>query len=79
MHTIDVMHQEHNVGESILSTCMSFADKTKDNLNARRDLAQICNWPTQAMQAILFETNKEERSNELVARFDIPRWLRCGP
>jgi hypothetical protein len=39
------MHQEHNVGESILSTCMSFADKTKDNLNARRDLAQICNRP----------------------------------
>jgi hypothetical protein len=31
MHNINVMHQERNVGESILSTCMSFADKTKDN------------------------------------------------
>jgi hypothetical protein len=28
MHTIYAMHQEHNVGESILSTCMSFMDKT---------------------------------------------------
>jgi hypothetical protein len=39
MHNIDVMHYEHNVGESILSTCMAFADKTKDNNNARKGLA----------------------------------------
>jgi hypothetical protein len=46
MHTIYAMHQEHNVGESILSTCMSFTDKTKDNHKVRRHLAQICNRPT---------------------------------
>jgi hypothetical protein len=46
MHNLDVMHQERNVGESILSTCMGFTDKTKDNHKARRDLAQICNRPT---------------------------------
>jgi hypothetical protein len=40
------MHQEHNVGESILSTCMSFADKTKDNHKSRKDLALLCNRPT---------------------------------
>jgi hypothetical protein len=45
MHNIDVMHQKHNVGESILSTCMSFMDKTKDNQKARMDLAQLCNRP----------------------------------
>jgi hypothetical protein len=39
MHSIDVMHQECNVGESILSTCMAFTDKTKDNHKARKDLA----------------------------------------
>jgi hypothetical protein len=39
MHNIDVMHQEHNVGESILITCMAFTDKTKDNHKARKDLA----------------------------------------
>jgi hypothetical protein len=47
MHNIDVMvmHQEHNVGESILSTCMAFTDKRKDNHKARKDLAQLCNQP----------------------------------
>jgi hypothetical protein len=46
MHNIDVMHQEHNVGESILSTCMTFADKTKDNQKARKDLTQLYNRPS---------------------------------
>jgi hypothetical protein len=46
MHNIGVMHQEHNVGESILSTCMSFMDKTKDNHKARKDLALLCNRPS---------------------------------
>jgi hypothetical protein len=46
MHNLDVMHQERNVGESILRTYMCFAYKTKDNHKARRDLAQICNQPT---------------------------------
>jgi hypothetical protein len=41
MHNIDVIHQERNVGESILSTCMPFAHKTKDNHKARKDLALI--------------------------------------
>jgi hypothetical protein len=31
MHNINVMHEERNFGESILSTCMAFTDKTKDN------------------------------------------------
>jgi hypothetical protein len=43
MHNNDVMHQEHNVGESILRTCMSFVDKIKDNHKARKDLALLCN------------------------------------
>jgi hypothetical protein len=46
MHNIDVMYQECNLGESILSTCMSFADKTKDNRKARKDLALLCNRPS---------------------------------
>jgi hypothetical protein len=46
MHNIDVMHQEHNVGESILSTCMSFMDKTKDNHKTRKDLTLIYNRPS---------------------------------
>jgi hypothetical protein len=46
MHNIDAMHHEHNVGESILITCMTFADKAKDNQKARNNLAQLCNRPS---------------------------------
>jgi hypothetical protein len=46
MRNIDVMHQERNVGERILSTCMAFTEKTKDNHKARKDLAQLCNRPS---------------------------------
>jgi hypothetical protein len=46
MYNIDVMHQECNIGESILSTCMTFMDKTKDNQKVRKDLAQLCNRPS---------------------------------
>jgi hypothetical protein len=46
MHNIDVMHQECNIGESILSTCMAFIDNTKDNYKVRKDLAQLCNQPS---------------------------------
>jgi hypothetical protein len=35
MHNIDVMHQERNMGKSIISTCMGFLGKTKDNMKAR--------------------------------------------
>jgi hypothetical protein len=46
MHNIDVMHQERSVGESILSTCMTFVEKTKYNHKARKDLAQFYNQPS---------------------------------
>jgi hypothetical protein len=42
------MEQLHNrkTSQSILSTCMGFTDKTKDNQKAMKDLAQLCNRPT---------------------------------
>jgi hypothetical protein len=43
MYNIDIMHQERNIGESILSTCTAVANKTKDNHKAMKDLAQLCN------------------------------------
>jgi hypothetical protein len=43
MYNIDVMHQERNIGERILSTCMAVTDKTKDNHKAMKDLTQFCN------------------------------------
>jgi hypothetical protein len=34
MYKIDVMHQKCNMGESIISTCISFLGKIKDNMKA---------------------------------------------
>jgi hypothetical protein len=46
MYNIDVMHQEHNFAKIILSTCMAFTSKTKDNHKAKKDLSQLCNRPS---------------------------------
>jgi hypothetical protein len=46
MHNINVMHQERNMGESIISTCMNFLGKIKDNIKAQQDLAELCNRPS---------------------------------
>ena len=43
-YNIDLMHQERNVAESIISMCFD-TDKTKDNVKARKDLAEICDRP----------------------------------
>jgi hypothetical protein len=34
-HNIDLMHQEHNVAESIISMCLNIKDKTKDKNRCR--------------------------------------------
>jgi hypothetical protein len=34
------------MGESIISTCMGFPGKTKDNRKAQQDLAELCNRPS---------------------------------
>jgi hypothetical protein len=46
MHNIDVMHQERNMAENIISTSMCFLGKTKDNMKAQKDLAELCNHPS---------------------------------
>jgi hypothetical protein len=46
MHNIDVIYQEYNMSESIISTCIDLPGKTKDNINARKDLAELYNPPT---------------------------------
>jgi hypothetical protein len=43
MHNIDVMQQERNMGESIISTCIGFPGKTKYNMKAQKGLAELCN------------------------------------
>jgi hypothetical protein len=45
-YNIDLMHQERNIAESILSVCFDVTDFSKDNVNARKDLANLCNRPS---------------------------------
>jgi hypothetical protein len=44
-HNIDLMHQECNIAESIISMCFDVTDFSKDNVIARKGLANLCNCP----------------------------------
>jgi hypothetical protein len=44
-HNINLMHQEQNVAESIMSMCLDVTSFTKDNMNARKDLAALYDRP----------------------------------
>jgi hypothetical protein len=45
-HNIDLMHQERNIAESIISMCFDVTCFSKDNANARIDLVDLCNHPS---------------------------------
>jgi hypothetical protein len=45
-HNIDFMHQERNVTESNISMCFDVTGFSKDKVNARKDLAALCNRPS---------------------------------
>jgi hypothetical protein len=45
-HNIDLMHQECNVAESIISMCFDVTGFSKDNVNTRKDLGALCNCPS---------------------------------
>jgi hypothetical protein len=42
-HNIDLMHQECNIAESIISMCFDVIGFSKDNVNTRKDLTALCN------------------------------------
>jgi hypothetical protein len=44
-HNIDLMHQERNVACSLINMLFDVKDKTRDNLNARKDIAVHCDRP----------------------------------
>ena len=44
-HNVDLMHQERNVVETIISMCFDFTGQTKDNINVRKDLVMLCDCP----------------------------------
>jgi hypothetical protein len=45
-HNIILMHEERNVAESIMSMCLDVTDFMKDDINARKDLAALCDHPS---------------------------------
>ncbi|XP_031108723.1 uncharacterized protein LOC116013215 [Ipomoea triloba] len=47
-HSIDVMHVDRNVCDSLVGTLLDIKGKTKDGLNARLDLVEMCIRPTLA-------------------------------
>jgi hypothetical protein len=44
-HNIDLIHQEWNIMKSIMSMCLNVTGFIKDNVNARKDLADLCDHP----------------------------------
>jgi hypothetical protein len=75
MHNIDVMHQERNIVESIVSTCLNITGKTKDNFNSRRDIADICNY----LSLELNERGGKRRApfcSKVKDRKEVMRWMK---
>ncbi|KAL0427914.1 UNVERIFIED_CONTAM: hypothetical protein Slati_2966200 [Sesamum latifolium] len=64
----DVMHIGKNVFDNIFNTMMDIKKKTKDNLNVRKDLKIIRNWPeleldkwrSNAMPKVVYTLTKEQ-------------------
>jgi hypothetical protein len=73
------MHQERNILESIISMCLDITSFSKDNINARKDLAALCDRP-------LLEVKANAKGNltrpwapyclKPAERKDIVRWLK---
>jgi hypothetical protein len=78
-YNVNLMHQERNVAESIISMCFDVTGFSKDNVNARKDLAALCNRP-------LLEPKINEKENlkrphapyhlKPTERKEILRWLK---
>jgi hypothetical protein len=68
MHNIDVMHQECNMGESIIGTWMGFPGKIKDNMKARQDLTELCK-VTSGKPRASFRLKPQQRK-------EVMRWMK---
>jgi hypothetical protein len=78
-HNIDLIHQEQNVVECIMSMCLDVTGFMKDNMNARKDLAALYDRP-------LLEVKPNARGKlsrtrapyclKPTERKDILRWLK---
>jgi hypothetical protein len=78
-HNIDLMHQERNIAESIISMYFDVTGFSKDNVNARKDLATLCNRPSLEPKRNAKGNLKIPRASycaKLIERKEILRWLK---
>jgi hypothetical protein len=78
-HNIDLMHQERNVTESIISMCVDVTSFSKDNMNARKWLATLCNRHSLEVKRNAKENLTRPRAPycfKPVERKEILRWLK---
>jgi hypothetical protein len=73
------MHQERNITESIISMCFDVTGFSKDNVNARKDIADLCNHPS--MEPKVNAKGNLNRTQapyclKLAERKEILRWLK---
>uniref|UniRef100_A0A8R7TUQ9 Transposase-associated domain-containing protein n=1 Tax=Triticum urartu TaxID=4572 RepID=A0A8R7TUQ9_TRIUA len=78
-HNIDVMHNEKNVSEAILNTCLDIPKKTKDNNKARLDVALYCDRPKLHLKKNSKGVWKKPRAKYCVSKDDkmtILKWFK---
>jgi hypothetical protein len=78
-YNIDLMHQERNIAESIISLCLDVTGFTKDNMNLRKDLVALCDRPS--LEAKLNARGKLRRPKspnclKPTERKEVLRWLK---
>jgi hypothetical protein len=73
------MHQECNVAESIISMCLDVTGFSKDNMNARKDLATLCDHSLMEVKTNAKENLTRPRvlyCLKLAERKEILKWLK---
>jgi hypothetical protein len=78
-HNIDLMHNEKNVAEALVYTCLDIPNKTKDNIKARLDMSLICDRLTLQLTKKLNDTWTKPRANYCVSKDDklvILKWFK---
>jgi hypothetical protein len=78
-YNIDLIYQERNVAESIMSICIDVTGYMKDSVNVRKDLATLCDRPS--LEAKPNARGKLIRPNapyylKLIERKEVLRWLK---
>ncbi|KAL0404142.1 UNVERIFIED_CONTAM: hypothetical protein Sradi_2055000 [Sesamum radiatum] len=72
------MHNEKNMFDNIFNTVMDIKEKSKDNMNARKDLAIICNLPElqvderrpNVMPKVVYTLTKDQKRK-------VCEWVKC--